>query len=153
MAFLELSDMETAIYGYQIEQIADGNDEAMPGAINAAIEEVRSYLTQNGRKEYNDGRPHYDVEKIFAKAGQERNSLLLQKTKTIAKFYFIDLCNADILYERAQKNYDRAAAYLKDLAAGTVTISGLELIEDDSADAQDEPLPYRSGSRTKFNHE
>lgn len=153
MAFLEVADMGSAIYDYQIEQIADGNDEAMPNAINAAIEEVRSYLTQNARKEYNDGRPHYDVEKIFSKTGTQRNSLLLQKTKTIAKYYFIDLCNADILYDRAQKNYDRAVTYLKDLAKGNVTISDLELIIEDENSTETEELPYRSGSRTKFNHE
>ena len=37
MAFLEIDDMGTVIYDYQIEQIADGNDEALPEAINAAI--------------------------------------------------------------------------------------------------------------------
>ncbi|WP_344827908.1 hypothetical protein [Chryseobacterium ginsenosidimutans] len=153
MAFLEIEDMGTAIYDYQVEQIADGNDEAMPDAIAAAIEEVRSYLTQNDRKEYSDGRPHYDVEKIFSKTGTERNSLLLQKTKTIAKFHFIDLCNADILYDRAQKNYDRAITYLVKLAKGDVTISGLDLIEENPEETEDDVLPYRSGSRKKFNHE
>ncbi|OBW40817.1 hypothetical protein AB670_02768 [Chryseobacterium sp. MOF25P] len=153
MAFLEEKDMGTTIYEYQIEQIADGNDEAMPDAISAAIEEARSYLTQNDRKEYSDGRPHYDVQKIFAKTGIFRNPVLLQKTKTIAKFHFIDLCNADIMYERAQKNYDRAVAYLKDLAKGVITLSDLELVIEDTTTTTDEPLPYRSGSRTKFNHE
>ena len=154
MAFLEESDMGSTIYDYQVEQIADGNDEAMPDAINAAIEEVKSYLTQNDRKEYNDGRPHYDVDKIFSKTGTERNALLLQKTKTIAKFHFIDLCNADILYDRAQKNYDRAVAFLVKLGKGDVTISGLDLIDDSTeVPGEDEPLPYRSGSRKKFNHE
>jgi len=153
MAFLEEADMGSAIYEYQIEQIADGNDEALSDAISAAVEEVKSYLTQNDRKEYNDGRPHYDVQTIFAKTGSARNSVLLQKTKTIAKFHFIELCNADILYERAQKNYDRAVTYLKDLAKGIVTLSDLEIIVEDDSTTTDEPLPYRSGSRIKFNHE
>lgn len=154
MAFLEIEDMGSTIYDYQVDQIADGNDEAMPDAITAAIEEARSYLTQNDRKEYSDGRPHYDVEKIFSKTGTQRNSLLLQKTKTIAKYHFIDLCNADILYDRAQKNYDRAIAYLIKLAKGDVTISGLELIEENPVESgEEEALPYRSGSRLKFNHE
>lgn len=153
MAFLEQADMGSAIYDYQIEEIADGNDEAMPDAISAAIEEVKSYLTQNDRKEYNDGRPHYDVKTIFEKTGASRNAVLLQKTKTVAKFHFIDLCNADIIYERAQKNYDRAVTYLKDLAKGNVTLSDLEIITEDNTTPTDEPLPYRSGSRIKFNHE
>lgn len=153
MAFLEPEDMGSTIYDYQVEQIADGNDEAMPDAINAAIEEARSYLAHNGRKEYNDGRPKYDVVKIFTRSGTERNSLILQKTKTIAKFHFIELCNADILYERAKSNYDRAVSYLKDLAKGNVTILGLDLIEPDDDTPEDELSPYRAGSRLKFNHE
>ena len=35
MAFLEIDDMGTVIYDYQIEQIADGNDEALPDTPNA----------------------------------------------------------------------------------------------------------------------
>jgi hypothetical protein len=56
MAFLEIDDMGTVIYDYQIEQIADGNDEALPEAINAAIDEVMGYLTPNQKKNWQDGR-------------------------------------------------------------------------------------------------
>ena len=153
MAFLEIDDMGTVIYDYQIDQIADGNDEALPEAINAAIDEVMGYLTPNQKKNWQDGRPLYDVDTIFAKTGTERNSLLLQITKTITKFHFIELCNADILYERAKSNYDRALSKLKDLANGNLTIKSLPLLDNSVDESGDEPLPYRSGSRTKFNHE
>ena len=153
MAFLEIEDMGTVIYDYQTEQIADGNDEAMPEAIDAAIDEVTGYLTPNDKKTWQDGRPLYDVDVIFSATGKNRNALLLQITKTIAKFHFINLCNADILYERAQKNYDRAVSKLKDLASGNLTIKSLPLLDTSIDNTEDEPLPYRSGSRAKFNHE
>ena len=66
MAFLEIEDMGTVIYDYQIDQIADGNDEALPEAINAAIDEVMGYLTPFQYKNWQDGRPLYDVDTIFA---------------------------------------------------------------------------------------
>lgn len=153
MAFLELDDMGTAIYDYQVEQISDGDETVMPQAIDAAIDEVMGYLTPNDKKNWQDGRPIYDVEAIFSKTGSGRNALLLQITKTIAKFHFIDLCNADILYERAKSNYDRALTKLKDLASGNLTIKSLPLLDNSTPATGDEPLPYRSGSRTKFNHE
>jgi hypothetical protein len=152
--FLQEDDMGTVIYDYQVEQIADGDDTAMPSAIMAAVEEAQSYLSPNDRKEWQDGRPKYDVEKIFNTTAEGRNYLILQHCKTLAKFHFINLCNADILYERAQKNYDRAVSYLKDLGRGNVTLKSLPLIEETpEIEIVDEILPYRSGSRKKFNHE
>jgi len=152
--FLLPDDMGTVIYDYQVSQIADGDDTAMPSAIMAAVEEAESYLTPNSRKEWQDGRPKYDVNKIFSAVGSARNYLILQHCKTIAKFHFINLCNADILYERAQKNYDRAVSYLKDLGRGNVTLNSLPLlVETPETETEDEVLPYRSGSRLKFNHE
>ena len=156
--------MGTAIYGYQVEEIADGDETAMPFAISAAVEEVRSYLTANGKKIYQDGRPLYDVDQIFKATEDLRNPMILQLVKTIAKFHFIELCNADILYERAKSNYDRAIAYLKDLQSGNATLSTLPVVGDvvvtDPATGLpvtppviDEPLPFRMGTRKKFNHE
>lgn len=151
--FLEEEDMGTVIYDYQVEQIADGDDTAMPMAIMAAVEEAQSYLSANSKKEWQDGRPRYDVEQIFSATASSRNYLILQHCKTIAKFHFINLCNADILYERAQKNYDRAVSYLKDLGKGVVTLKSLPILDETEPETEDEVLPYRSGSRLKFNHE
>ena len=154
--------MGTAIYGYQVEEIADGDENAIIFAINAAEQEVRSYLTPNGKKIYQDGRPVYDAELIFKQAGTERNALILQLIKSIAKFHFIELCNADILYERAKANYDRAISYLKDIQAGNATLSGLPMVGDETETdpatglpvaTPAEPLPFRMSSRKKFNHE
>lgn len=161
MTFITEEEMGTAIYGYQVEEIADGNDTAMPFAISAAVEEVRSYLTPNDKKIYQDGRPLYDVKAVFSASGEQRNPMILQLVKTIAKYHFIELCNADILYERAKSNYDRAVSYLKDLAAGNVTLSQLPVINPDipvtdpvtGLPVTDEPLPFRMGARKKFSHE
>lgn len=154
MAFLTPDEMGSVIYDYQIEQISDGDETIMPQAVDAAIDEVRGYLTPNSKKSWYDGRPLYNVALIFAAVGPARNAFILQIIKSVAKYHFIELCNADVLYERAKQNYDRAIAKLKDLANGTITIKSLPLIEDEEPEVPvDETLPYRAGSRLKFNHE
>lgn len=148
--------MGTIIYDYQVEQISDGDETIMPQAIDAALDEVQAYLTPNEKKTWQDGRPLYDVAVIFSKTGTDRNAFLLQICKSVAKFHFIELCNADILYERAKSNYDRAITKLQKLAEGDITIKSLPTLdpeEDGSGSSESEALPYRSGSRKKFNHE
>lgn len=153
MAFLTIEEMGTVIYDYQVEQISGGDDTVMPLAIAAAIDEVRGYLTSNSKKAWQDGRPLYDAEAIFNAVNSDRSAFILQIVKSVAKYHFIELCNADVLYERAQKNYDRSIAKLKDLASGMLTISSLPLLDENTEIPEDETLPYRSGSRLKFNHE
>ncbi len=101
--FAEKSDLKNNIYNYQTDQITEGDDNIVLHAINSAISEVKSYLTWNDKKEYLDGRPHYDVEAIFSKTGADRNPLILNHVLTIAKYYIIDLSNVDILMETAEK--------------------------------------------------
>jgi hypothetical protein len=46
MAFLDKTDLASAIYGYQVDQITEGNDEIVYQAIEAAIQEVKSFLSE-----------------------------------------------------------------------------------------------------------
>jgi hypothetical protein len=43
--FLSKSDLGSAIYGYQVDQITEGDDALVLQAIGAAIEEVGGYLS------------------------------------------------------------------------------------------------------------
>ena len=155
--FLEIEDLKNCIYNYQIDQITDGDTSITLQAIAAAEQEVRSYLAANNMREWADGRLRYDVEAIFSATGNERNPLILSHTATIAKYYIIELCNADIIYEIAKERYDRAVAWFKDLAKGTINLDTLpQLPEDDgSGDGEDgeNTYPFVYGSREKFNHE
>ncbi len=117
--FIEISDLGSAIYGYQVEQITEGNNDLALQAINSAIEEVSGYLSGNSL---------YDVAAIFATTGTNRNALIVTHTVTVAKWYLVELCNADVIYEQAKERYDRATAWLKLLSKGAVTVASLPTI-------------------------
>ena len=118
--FIEKSDLGSVIYNYQIDQITDNDDSKVTQAILAAIDEVKGYLTENNKTEHLDGRLRYDVEAVFTATGTDRNALLIRHCITVAKWYLVEICNADVIYETAKERYDRATDYLKKLAKGDV---------------------------------
>lgn len=140
--FVSKEDLGSAIYGYQVEQITEGDDDLVLQAINAAIEEVGGYLAGNSL---------YDVVAIFATEGASRNALILTHTVTIAKWYIVELCNADIIYEQAKERYDRAVSWLTKLSKGTVTLGGLPTIPIATGETETDTFGY--GSRVKFIHD
>lgn len=140
--FLTKEDLGSAIYGYQVDQITEGNDDLVLQAIGAAIEEVGGYLSGNSL---------YNVAAIFAATGTSRNALILTHTATVAKWYLVELCNADIIYEQAKERYDRATAWLIKLAKGTVSVGSLPTMPIASGETETDTFGY--GSRVKFNHD
>ena len=155
--FILKEDLGTALYSYQIEEITEGNDDIVLQAIAAAETEVKSYLTANNKREWRDGRLRYDVKKIFGQRGAERNALLVSHTATIAKWYIVDLCNADIIYQHAKERYDRAIEYLQKINKGEVSLGNIPTLQDTNQEnPQKENIhnkPFSFGSRNKFNHE
>jgi hypothetical protein len=148
--FLKQEDLPSSIYGYQLEQITEGNDDIIDIAMAAAEEEVRSYLTGNNKKEWLDGRLQYDVDAILSAQDDARNALIVKHTVTITKWWIVDLCNADVIYEQTKERYDRAIDWLTKLAEGDVTLSNLPTIDNDTEDNERQPFSF--GSRPKFNH-
>lgn len=151
--FLTQADLPSVIYGYQIDQITEGNDDIIDMAMAAAEEEIRSYLDPNNQKEWLDGRLRYDVEAILSASGTDRNPLILKHCVTIAKWWIVELCNADIIYEQTKERYDRATNWLKQLAKGEVNLSTLPTIDPATETEEDSIQPFSYGSRPKFNHE
>ena len=146
--FLQQTDLGATIYNYQIEQITEGDADITIQAMAAAEEELRSYLTTPS---WSDGRPKYDVNAILTATGTDRNALLVRQAATLAKWYIVELCNADIIYETAKERYDRAIDWLKLLANGNTKLSTLPATPeiDDTSDFD----PFIYGSRSKFTHE
>ncbi|HCM34134.1 MULTISPECIES: phage protein Gp36 family protein [Chryseobacterium] len=152
--FLNITDLGANIYEYQIEEITEGNDDIVYQGLQAAEEEIRSYLSGNHKREWKDGRLLYDVDKILSQTGSARNALIVRHGITIAKFYIMDLSNVDIIMEQAKERYDRAIAWLKKLGNGELNLSTLPTIEPDPDDgSSDDTGPFLYGSRTKFTHE
>lgn len=149
--FLVKEDLKNSIYSYQVEQITKGDNTIVMQALDTAEQEVKSYFYTNDKKEYLDGRPRYDVEAIFSKRGAERNALVVSLCLSVAKWYIVDLCNADIIYDHAKERYDRAIEYLNKLAKGEVNISSLPILPH-TEETEEQTTPFVYGSRTKFNH-
>lgn len=150
--FLEKEDLGQAMYGYQLDQITEGNDDIVLQALSAAIEEAKSYLTPNtNHREYLDGRLLYDVETIFNATGIDRNALILQHCITLAKWHVIQLCNAEIIYEQAKERYDRAIDWFNRIAKGSINLTSLPQLERTEENTEKQPFSF--GSRTKFNHD
>ncbi|POR25424.1 hypothetical protein BWK58_06345 [Flavobacterium columnare] len=149
--FLNKEELGSVMYGYQIDQITQHNDFIVQQAIQTAIIEVKSYLTGNNRKEWMDGRIVYDVNAIFSAQGDSRNAMVLETTKTVAKWWLVQLCNADIIYEQTKERYDRSISWLNKLAKGDITLDDLpQLTQQDNTI---EKQPFSMGSKPKFNHE
>ncbi|MGB0869483.1 MAG: phage protein Gp36 family protein [Flavobacteriales bacterium] len=149
--FATKEDLKNNIYQYQVNQITQGDDSIVLQALETAIDEVRSYLEPNEKREFLDGRFRYDVSAIFSATGNNRNALILNHVITIAKWYIIDLSNVDILYDKAKERYDRAIEWLMKLAKGDVNLSSLPQIS--VSETVDNEKPFSMGSRPKFNHE
>lgn len=152
--YLQIDDLKNNIYGYQVEQITEGDDSIVLQAMAAAEQELKSYLQGNNKREYLDGRLRYDIDKIFSAQGDERNAMLLNCAINIAKWNIIDLCSADILHQRAKERYDRSIDWLKALAKGEVNLPELPVLSDDENQNPDgtEKIVFVYGSRPKFNH-
>lgn len=152
--FLQKEDLKNNIYNYPIEQITEGDDSIVLQALASAEIELKSYLQGNHKKKYLDGHLRYDVEAILSKTGDERNALLVRHGIAIAKWYIIDLCNMDMSYKQAKEHYDRAIAWLKQLAKGEVSLTDLPVLSSDiDPNDKNETRPFIYGSRPKFNHE
>lgn len=155
--FLEVEELSSVAYEYQLNEITENNPDIVEMAINAAVEEMISYLKPNAQKQWKDGRPRYDVEAIFGATGTNRNSLILELCKSIALYYVCRLANVDIIQERVQDRYDRAVEWLEKVAgvgkyANAPGITpNLPVLEE--TETSDTTIPFRFGSRTKFNNE
>lgn len=151
--FLEEKDLDSTIYEYQLEAITEGNDQIIWEAMQAAEEEVRSYISLNNKRVKYDGRLIYDVDKILSATGTARNPMIKNTMISIAKWHIVDLCNADVIYEQAKERYDRAITWLNKLSKGEITLSTLPVIEPTTNETDDSTAPFVYGSREKFNHE
>ncbi len=150
--FIQEDELKSAIYQYQVLEITEADNDITLQAIQAAEEELRSYLDANNQIRFRDGRPLLDVDAILSETGADRNALLVAHCKTIAVWYLIQLSNVDMIYEHVKERYDRAVTWLKDLGNGTVNISTLPTV-DPSTNPNANQLPFRMGSRQKFNYE
>lgn len=153
--FLEIDELRSVMYSYQLETIIENDNTIAVMAINSAVSEMKSYLNPSNQKQWNDGRPQYDVNKIFSAQAGDRDALIMEICKDIALYRICRLANVDIIHEHVKERYDRAIDWLEKVAGlkGAPTLTpDLPTIESDGK-AGSTKKPFRYGSRPKFNHE
>jgi hypothetical protein len=109
---IEVEELRSALYTYQIEQIAEEDEPTIVMQILAAEECARACLA--GR---------YDVKAIWEAEANERNAMLLECIKSIAVWYLLRLSNPDVIYEKAEKYYMAAKEWLDRVADGLLNPS------------------------------
>lgn len=101
MSFIIPSELNTHLYGEIVNEITRGDATVAQVAIDAAVSEVKSYLSD------------YDITTIFAQVGANRHPLILLFVKDIAAWHLIALSNPNIDLAFRQKRYESAIAWLK----------------------------------------
>jgi phage gp36-like protein len=107
--FLTTSELQTHLYGEQIEAISGNDETLLNAAVDGAIAEARGYLSA------------FDRDAIFNASGSNRNALLLIFVKDIAVWHYINLCNPGTDLKLRQDRYDRAISWLKEVQKGNVS--------------------------------
>lgn len=108
--YISQNELSTHLHTEQIATIAQGDMTLVVAAIDAAIAEAKGYLTA------------YDIAAELAKAGGERNALLVIFIKDIAVWHFINICNLNTSLELRQDRYNRAVAWLRQVQKGEVKV-------------------------------
>jgi hypothetical protein len=157
--FLTTEEMKDVLYGYQADEIAEGDEQVIDSGILAGVSEVRAYFTASAQKQWNDGRPRYDVNRIFGATGSGRDPFVLRMCKTVAAWNICELSNVDIIYDHVKERYENVIKTLekiagigdyKDSPALTPDLPAIEPEPDGEGSSQ---KPFRYGSRPKFRHE
>lgn len=107
--YLNIEEIKSHLYLDNVEVITRGDYTLVTAAIDAAISEVKGYLSA------------FDRVAIFAASGDDRNALLLTFVKDIAAWHLINLCNAGSDMKLRQDRYERAISWLESVQKGNIS--------------------------------
>jgi hypothetical protein len=155
--FLSIEEMKAVLYSYQMNEIVENDDDIIEDGILAGVSEVKSYFTASNQRQWDDGRPKYDVSKIFGAKGDERDPFVLRMCKTVAAWNICELSNVDLIYDHVKERYQNVIKTLEKIAGigefkGSPTLTP-DLPTIDESDDGETKKPFRYGSRPKFTHE
>ena len=151
--------MKSVLYKYQLNEIVESDAEIILDGIVSGVAEVKAYFTASNQRQWSDGRPKYDVEKIFSATGADRDPWVLRMCKTVAAWNICELSNVDILYDHVKERYEKVITNLEKIAgigeykdSPTLT-PDLPTIDETTNPGETPGQLFRYGSRPKFNHE
>ena len=155
--FLTIEEMKSVLYEYQMNEITENDTTIIEDGILAGVSEVKSYFTASNQRQWNDGRPRYDVAKIFTATGTERDPFVVRLCKTVAAWNICELSNVDMIYDHVKERYENVIKTLEKIAGIGIYVNSPTLTPDlpviDESDQQNVKQPFRFGSRPKFHHE
>lgn len=137
--YITKDELKTHIRLNHLEMIAGADDTIITAAVDAAVAEVKGYLTR------------YDRENIFSRQGDQRNALLVSFVKDISIYHLINFCNAGVSYEAKEKRYERAIDWLKAVQKGHV-VPDLPLMTEPGGGEEKYPPFYVKGNPKRMNH-
>lgn len=106
MAYLTPEEINTHLHAEIQNEISRDDEEKMQTAIDAAVEEVSSYLS------------NYDRTAIFAAIDSARNPIILLYCKDVAVWHFIQLANPNVDMALRERRYELASEKLKLIQSG-----------------------------------
>lgn len=106
--FISKAEFTSHIYEENLNVISRDDDTKVTSAISAAMEEATGYMSR------------FDFATLFAALADDRDPILMMYIKDIAKWHFINICNASVDLELAESRYKKAIAWLDKVQSGKV---------------------------------
>lgn len=121
MAFISKAEFTSHMYEENLNAISRDDDTKISSALSAAIEEATGYMSR------------FDHQALFAATGDERDPILMMYVKDIAKWHFINICNASVDLELAGDRYKKAIAWFDKVQSGKVVPRWPVAVDETSA--------------------
>ncbi|TGG40535.1 phage protein Gp36 family protein [Duncaniella freteri] len=137
--FLTLDDYRGVCDEYELKQITQ-NEETRLTAEAAAMEQIGSYL-----------RYRYDMARVFASEGSDRNAMLVQCAVNISLWLMVHRLPQNMGHERRECLYNDAIKWLRDIQAGKAS-PDLPLYESEDGDDARNPVRYGSMKPNRYDY-
>ena len=119
MSFITEEEFTSHVYEENIDIISRDDPGKLEEAIDAAVSEASGYMSR------------FDSDTLFAATGSERDPILVMYIKDIAKWHFMNICNAGTDLTLVQDRYEKAIKWFEKVQAGRVVPRNWPLINDE----------------------
>ena len=136
--FLNNLDYQVMIGQRAFDLIQQSDEENRRRAEEMAREEMAGYL-----------RPRYDVERIFARRGEQRNMQIVMFLCDITLYHLVSWLPQKMGYEVREIRYRRAIEWLQGVQSGKI-VPDLDTPDDSNSDPQ--PYNLKWGSEQHSNY-
>lgn len=119
--------------------LQQSSEEKRERAERMAIEEVSGYL-----------RSRYDVEKVFAATGAERNDLVVMRTCDVALYHLSSWLPNKMGHDIRKERYELAIKWLEGVQAGKITPDLPTVTGEDGEEDINNPMKWGSEKKNVY---